>query len=417
MDEDAWFTVGKPKKPKTGELKQLKGEFCCDCTMHFIISVFPASEELEFNENLKLIISMNINNTEKSTKTNGTNKENVMPAKKKTQIPIKIKPARVAKQSASPPRKPIYKSLQAALAAINVNELESLLEASNLQFKNDVIQLKTALEFLNDNTKVSSADESIWCNQPFDYPNNLMPSALRVLLKELVQQCSNETLQYFFHNVLRSLCEETNRSRNFIGHLMMLQQITQHYPEVSLSQLASTVILKNSYLNQQAICCNLLWVLETSAMRDVNIGIKIWMELVSSVVNIKTYTKFAYELLLRVLSSRTRLILPPAEYKLLANLLLANYEPKAKPKELQRLKAKIVELLTEKFAAGTDPEQVGQAFLMLLAYSKRQPELFAKGLMAAVCVNPQDCTKIWRLQLDINLRQTVSVFRHIGEFN
>lgn len=282
MDDDNWFTVGKPKKVKSGENKSVNvaanGE---------ILQLQNAPQDSKNNlqtflilddaENMKLIISVAI---EKSKFNGSVNKENVLP-KKKTQIPIKIKQPqseqkilKVKKKSESPPG---FKSLQVGLSSLDLSEFRNLLEATKLQFNNDVINLKTAMTFFNEKLRLEHAEDKMFFDKPLDYPDSILPPALKTILKQLVQKCSNESLQYFFHNMLQSLCEELNKSRNFVGHLIMLQQIAQHYPEVCISNLASTVILRNSYQNQPSICLSLFWALGTSGICDTTIGLKIWM--------------------------------------------------------------------------------------------------------------------------------------------
>lgn len=225
---------------------------------------------------MKLIISLGM----ERKRPNG--KESVT-IKKKTQIPVKIKPAKSEPQrvrkSESPPG---FKNLQAALNALDLNEFRSLLEACKLQFNNDLINLKTCLTFFNDKLRLERTEDKMFFDQPLDYPDNILPAPLRSILKQVIEKCSKESLLFFFHNLLQSLCEELNKSRNFVGHLVLLQQIAIYAPEVSGNNLASTVILRNSYQNQPSICLSLFWALGTAGLRDTTIGLKVWS--VSSVI-------------------------------------------------------------------------------------------------------------------------------------
>lgn len=228
---------------------------------------------LDQEDNMKLMYSLTF---DKSKLTASTNKENVVP-KKKTQIPVKIKPEpkiQKSKKSESPPG---FRSLRAAIDSLYFIEFRDLIEATKLQFNNDVILLKTALTFFNEELRLEKAEDKMFFDKPLDYPDCILPDSFRRTLKKLIQNCSKENLQYFFHNLLQSLCDELNKSRNFVGHLIMLQQIALYYPEVVVSNLASTVILKNSYQNQPSICLSLFWALGVAGSVSTTIGLKIWM--------------------------------------------------------------------------------------------------------------------------------------------
>lgn len=207
--------------------------------------------------------------------TTATNKENAVP-KKKTQIPVKAKPQMEVKAQKKKSESPSgFRSLQAALNSLDLNDFRD--EITKLQINNDVIILKTALTHLNEKLRLEKAEDKIFWDKPLEYPDSILPSSLRTHLKELIQKCSNENLQYFFKNLLESLCDEINKSRNFVGHLILLQQIALHYPEVVLSNLASTVILRNSNQNQPSICLSLLWALGTGGIASTTVGLKVWM--------------------------------------------------------------------------------------------------------------------------------------------
>lgn len=356
------------------------------------------------------------------TKSNGTVKKDNAPVKK-TQIPVKIKAqvdqkiVQKAKKKSESPSGLTFKSLQLALNSIDLVELQNLLDATMLQFNNHVIILKTALSFLNEKLKLEKIEDSLFFDKPLDYPNNILPSALRTILQQLVRNCNKENLQYSFYNIVQSLCEEINKSRNFVGHLILLQQVAYYFPEVCISNLASTVILRNSYQNQPSICLSLFWTLGASGTCDTTVGLKVWSEIISSVINVKSYTKFAFDYLHKILSVKDT---PPLkitldEYKTLMELLLVN-DSKTKLKDLQKIKAKCIEMLTQKFINSSDSIKIEPLFLVLLNYSKRCPELFVRELLMCIELHPEECLRIWRLNFHSYIRPNAFIFNYLGEF-
>lgn len=351
-------------------------------------------------------------------------------AAKRTQIPVKVKPQvadqkniqKVKKKGESPsgPRYKSFACLKSALSSLDVIELSDLLEATWVQFKNDVIMLKTALTFMNEKLRLEKAEDSLFFDKPLDYPNNVLPDALRDLLQDLVSKCSHEHLKHYFHNVLQSLCDELNRSRNFIGHLIVLQQIAQYFPEVCISNLASTVILRNSYQNQPSICLSLFWALGSSGFYDTTVGLKVWKEIISSVINAKSYTKFAFDYLFKILAVSNKtpaLEISLEEYKSIINLLLSNdSNSKIKLKDLPKIKAKCVEMLTTKFIKSLiDAARIESLFLFLLSRCSSHPDLFVPELVKCLETHPEESLKIWKLNFHSCNQQNVLLFNYFGE--
>lgn len=353
-------------------------------------------------------------------------KENVI----STKIPVKIKPQaaieqkniqKAKKKSESPPGsrpRPTFKNLPSALSSLDITELQNLLDATWVQFKNDVIMLKTALSFLNEKLRLEKAEDSLFFDKPLDYPNCILPEALRALLQGLISKTSLEHLKHYYHNVLQSLCDELNRSRNFIGHLVLLQQIAQFYPEVCICNLASTVILRNSYQNQPSICLSLFWALGSSGINNTTVGLKVWMEIISSVVSVKSYTKFAFDYLHKILSVSSQtpaLQITLEEYKSIINILLSN-DAKIKLKDLPKIKAKCIEMLTTKYTESIDVNKIESWFLLLLSYVKTNPDLFVRELVKCLELYPEECLKIWRLNFHNYSRQNLYIFNYFGNY-
>lgn len=371
-------------------------------------------EKLEDEENLKLILEMAMNAR--------IGKTEIAAPVKKTQIPVKVK----NEQKPPKPKKKTepqavqtftFKSLQAALHALDIADMQIVLGAAKAQFNNDVINLKTAVAYLNDKLRLEKADDVMFFDKPLDYPLNILPTELKVILKELIEKTGEESLKYFFHNLLQSLCEELNKSRNFVGNLLLLQQIAHHLPEVCISNLASTVILRNSYQNQPSICLSLFWALVSSGFSDTFIGLKVWIEIVSSMINVKSYTKFSLDCLHKILIASAKtpdLNLNSGEFKSVIEVLVAN-EQKLKSKDFQKTKASCVSLLTKKVIKSLEPKEVEPLLNVLFMYCKRNPELFTSSLVDLISSYPEECVELWKTNFDAFSRSSVFVFNYLGE--
>lgn len=347
-------------------------------------------------------------------------------APKKTQIPVKVKNKNATEPKAVPkPKKKSesppgirFKSLPAALNSLDLVELENLLETTKLQFNNDVIQLKTALTFLNEKLRLEKPEDSLFFDKPLDYPTNILSKELKSVLQRLVKNCSNERLQYFFHNLLQSLCEELNKSSSFVGHLILLQQIAHHYPDVCISNLASTVILRNSYQNQPSICLSLFWALGCSGYRNTTYGLKVWHEIVSTVINVRSYTKYVLEYLTKILEESHRtpdLEISLSEYRAIVDLLMSS--DKIKSKDLQKMKVSCLRMLSDKFIRSLDSNQVEPVFLSILTYCKQDPAMFVREVTECIKVHPEECLAIWWLHFHSYSRQNIFIFNYLGEID
>lgn len=335
---------------------------------------------------------------------------------KKTQIPVKIKaqPEKpIKKKSESPPG---FKTLQAALASLNLKEMTDELERTKIQFNNnDVIMLKSALTFINDKIRLEKVDDSLFFDKPLGYPNSILPEGLKAIIHPLIKKCSSEILNYFFHNLLQSVCEALNKSKRFVGHLILLEQIALHLPEVCLANLASTVILRNSYQNQPSICLSLFWALGSAGLRDTTVGLKVWVEIMSSVLNVKSYTKFVIDYFHKILAVSDKtppLDITSTEYETVVELLMAN-DAKVKSKDLQKLKMKCVELLNEKYVSSSSREKIDSVFTSLLNLLKQHPQLCVKAILKSAQLFPEECLNVWRKNFDKFSRQNIFIFNYL----
>jgi hypothetical protein len=357
---------------------------------------------------------MSANKENSNAKLNETSKANVVP--KKTQIPCPVKKKRIETSESS--KIQIWKNLESALGKISIQEIQLLLSATKLQFDNHLILLKTMLNFLNEKLRIEKNEDLLFFEKPLDYPDCILPENLKKILQDLIQGCSKENLQYFFHNLCTNLVEELNKSRFFVvGHLILIQQISKYCPSASINNLASTVILKNSYLNQPSICLSLFWALGTSGSFDTTVGLKIWHEIFSPVTNVKSYTKFAFDYLHKILLSSDhtpKLDISIEEFKSLVSLLLVN-DTKSKQKDLQKIKKSCIEMIVEKVTESVSgANQIESLFLQLLKFSRQAPELFANGIWKSIITYPEQCLKLWQINFDTYHRQNVFIFRFLG---
>lgn len=197
-----------------------------------------------------------------------------------------------------------YATFKAALFAIDPNEFNELLEASQINDRNDLVLLNLASRFLNSRLKIENEAEIFFFGKAINYPDKILPPNLKKTLSDMIKQVSISNLQYFFDQSLSTLCEEINKSSSgYIGHMILVQQIAKHSPEVCVSNLARFAITRNSYENHANVCKCLFWALGSAAISNTTVALKVFQDFMYPVVNI--YPKYIFEYLYKALQYET----------------------------------------------------------------------------------------------------------------
>lgn len=68
--------------------------------------------------------------------------------------------------------------------------------------------------------------------------------------------------------------------------------ISFDYPEAAEKSLAQMAVLRNTYEDDETTCLLLLWGFGQAGYQDINVGIRIWLNLMKPVIEIKPYSHF-----------------------------------------------------------------------------------------------------------------------------
>ena len=222
----------------------------------------------------------------------------------KSRIPVSNVPNVRANLRQTPTKIIKYATFKAALFAIDPNEFNELLEASQINDKNDLVLLKLASGFLNSRLKLENEEEISFFDNAINYPDSVLPCNLKETLSVMIKQASISNLQYFFDQSLSTLWEEMSKSSaGYIGHMILIQQIAIHRPEVCVSNLASFAITRNSYGNHAVVCKCLFWALGSSAISNTTVALKVFQDFMYPVVDI--YHEYIFEYLYKALQYET----------------------------------------------------------------------------------------------------------------
>lgn len=235
--------------------------------------------------------------TKSSSPTNTASKKSAASAAKP-----KIPDALVApkKPSSSAATKPRHKNLEAAIAALNTGELESLLATYRTSYPDSHLHwLKAVVELLN--ARLSCDTDPTFAGRSPNYPANIVPPAVRELIVGTLREAGETNVQHFFEQLLNSLVVDQSKGLPVVGYRIVAQLTAFEWPQVGTRSLARTAILRNSYQNRAPIGLGLLWAVGQGGFRDVSAGVRVWQNLVLPVLEQRAYTRFACEYVLKVL--------------------------------------------------------------------------------------------------------------------
>lgn len=221
-------------------------------------------------------------------------------ATNKPKIPEALVPAKKQKDPSAGASRPRPKNLEAGLAALNIGDIESLLESYRTSYPDSPLHwLKAVVELLN--ARLNCETDPTFVGRSPNYPANIVPPALRELIVRTLRDAGPTNVQYFFDQTLNSLVVDQSKNLPVLGYKITAQLIAFEWPAICGQSLAKTAILRNSYQNRPPIGLGLLWSVAQGGFRDAAVGVRVWQNLLLPVLEIKAYTRFVCDYVVRVL--------------------------------------------------------------------------------------------------------------------
>ncbi|XP_049876600.1 transmembrane protein 214 [Pectinophora gossypiella] len=269
MSTGQWEVVGKNKKSQNGKLKNAKDDDKKPTKNG------PKLEDVVPHSQIKSFYSgMEIDDDRK-------------PANKKKDGDKKKK-----EKKSEPPKPKPPKNLEEALVAIDPVELATIITTNKVRFSNaPLVWLKEVANFLNSKLLIDIEDPT-FPHFPTTYPLSVVPSELRSSLENVLRDAGKANAQLFFDVTLTALANDMSRGQSVNGHRLLLQILTQDYPEFCVTSMQKSVNLRNSYQNRPPIGLSLLWAFGQGGLRDFAVGMKAWQELFVPVIELKNYSKY-----------------------------------------------------------------------------------------------------------------------------
>lgn len=311
--------------------------------------------------------------------------------------------------------KPKVKSLEAGLTNISSDELITLLETLKLNFKDsNLVWLKAVSSFLNSHLNIET--DPIFASKSINYPSNVIPVALKNIIFDELRNCGQSSIQYFYDLSLTIITDDMSKNLPYLGHKIMLQLVAQQWPTVCISNLAKCAILRNSYQNRSAIGLTLFWALGQGGYQDLSVGLKVWLNIMLPLLDLKSYSKFICEYIHRILKTtktdETALNLTSEEFLQIFEAL--TQQRNGFNRDYQNLFKESAVILMEKYTSTISKESSPELFLGLFKkiQTSTNSSLVCSGLTNLLSKN-DECINVWKTAYKKNIGASAVLLNYL----
>jgi hypothetical protein len=82
-----------------------------------------------------------------------------------------------------------------------------------------------------------------------------------------------------------------------VGYKIFIQLLATHNPKLSVNNIPKLISMRNSYQNRKPIGLSLLWCFNQGGMEKLAIGLKVWHEVMSPMLEAKSYSGYVMRIL------------------------------------------------------------------------------------------------------------------------
>ncbi|XP_015436435.1 PREDICTED: transmembrane protein 214-A [Dufourea novaeangliae] len=287
MSSSGWELVGRNKKDKNNgkNNKLTKAE-----KKKFIENAPKVEDFLPLSQVKTLYDTLDNNKENKKPPKEKENKTKEYDEKKKQQ---KQQQADKKKQE---PKEKVPKTINDALNMIDPNELSTVLTNDQIRFPEaPLIWLKDLAAYLNLKIPLDKED-TIFSGKPKDYPLSIVPKPISSILEKAIQMAGEQTSQLFYENTLTAMATDMVKGSPVVGHKVLLQLLARINPEMTIANIGKLITVRNSYQNRKTIGLSLLWALSQAGRKNLSVGLKMWHEVMSPMLEAKNYSSYVSQI-------------------------------------------------------------------------------------------------------------------------
>lgn len=206
------------------------------------------------------------------------------------------------KKKNQPPVKLLPLSLEKVIGELNAEHIKAHLAASETASPDvPLMWLKDLAVYLNVKLNVDISDP-VFGAHPVGYPLCLLSDEIRELIYNTLCHCTIQTLHLFFDLCLQSMVQDMLKGLPTLGYRIFLQCLTQEMPSVPVENFSKCEDYRNSYQNRQNVCLSILWAVGQAGNKDLESGLKVWLNLMFPLLGMRAYSKYVVGYLEKLLS-------------------------------------------------------------------------------------------------------------------
>ncbi|KAK0088175.1 hypothetical protein PV325_012842 [Microctonus aethiopoides] len=296
MSSGGWEVVTKNKKDKNiiknGKLSKTEKK-------KFIDNAPRVEDFLPLNQ-VKTLYDNLDGNKENKTPKDKENKTKENEERKKQQ---KQNQQQSEKKKQQQQQKPKEKSKVVDKTAITVDQVNELLETNKVRFPDaPLIWLKDLVAYVNANI-IPEKSDAVFSNKPDTYPLSLITKAVRTTFEKVIKSAGMQNVQLFYEGTLLLMTKNMANGLSEIGCKIFLQLLAQMYPEITCANVEKHISLRNSYQNKKPIGLSLLWVLSQGGKKNLDVGLKLWHEVMAPMLESRNYAQYVMKILNEILDA------------------------------------------------------------------------------------------------------------------
>ncbi|KAE8605714.1 hypothetical protein XENTR_v10015299 [Xenopus tropicalis] len=356
------------------------------------------------------------------------NKEQVPPPSSAAAEPPQKKPqtsnknVRKAQGGDSGPRQGKFHSLEDALKALDLAELQRELDKSlNMFPENPSIWVKDLAGYLN--YKLQTVKRDVLIQQSHDYPYCLVNKELKGIIRSVLAKAPrvlDVMVDHCIFSMLQELDKPTGESLH--GYRICIQAVLLDKPKTVTSNLPKYLELLRSHLNRPMKCLTVMWAVGQAGFTDLAEGLKVWLGLMFPVLGVKNLSPYAILYLDRLLLAHSNLtkgfgmIGPKDFFPILDFAFMPNNS--LTPSQQENLRSLYPRLKV--LAFGANPESTLHTYFpsFLSRATPSCPAAMRKELIQSLsdCLNKDPLSfSVWRQLYTKHLAQSSLLLQHLVE--
>ncbi|XP_030054483.1 transmembrane protein 214 isoform X1 [Microcaecilia unicolor] len=206
------------------------------------------------------------------------------------------------------PKQGRFRSLEDALKALDLSDLQKELEKSQNMFpENPSVWLKDLAGYLNFKLQAPRSDPTL-SQYTHDYPYSLVSRELKVIIKALLEKSSG-VLELFFDHCIYIMLQELDKpsGESLHGYRICVQAVLLERPKIATMNVGKYLELLRSQQSRPMKCLTVMWALGQAGFTDLIEGLKVWLGIMLPVLGIKSLSPYAIAYLDRLLMMHSNL--------------------------------------------------------------------------------------------------------------